>query len=122
MQRLLINLCSDRLVESREFYMALLNLTVQYDSDWYIQLVSPTQTNLVLGIIRRDHDLVPEPYQTAPTGMYLTFVVADVDAVYETACSMGLEILQPPRNEFYGQRRFLTVDPNGCLLDISSPA
>ena len=122
MQRLLINLCSDRLVESREFYMALLNLTVQYDSDWYIQLVSPNQANLVLGIIRRDHDLVPEPYQTAPTGMYLTFVVADVDAVYETACSMGLEILQPPRNEFYGQRRFLTVDPDGCLLDISSPA
>ncbi|MBE9098631.1 VOC family protein [Vacuolonema iberomarrocanum] len=122
MQRLLINLCSDRLTESREFYVALLNLTVQYDSDWYIQLVSPNQANLVLGIIRRDHDLVPEPYQTAPTGMYLTFVVADVDAVYETACSMGLEILQPPRNEFYGQRRFLTVDPNGCLLDISSPA
>jgi hypothetical protein len=24
-------------------------------------------------------------------------------------------------NEFYGQRRFLTVDPNGCLIDICSP-
>jgi hypothetical protein len=34
---------------------------------------------------------------------------------------LELEILQEPRNEFYGQRRFLNVDPNGCLLDICSP-
>jgi catechol 2,3-dioxygenase-like lactoylglutathione lyase family enzyme len=121
MQRLLPNLCSDRLSESRDFYVALLNFRVKYDSDWYVQLASTDSPALELGIIRRDHDLVPEPYQTLPTGMYLTFVVADVDAVYKTACSMGLEILHPPRDEFYGQRRFLTVDPNGCLLDISSP-
>lgn len=119
--RLLINLCSDRLPASRDFYVALLNLTVNYDSDWYVQLSSSETPSLELGIIRRDHELVPPAYQTAPTGMYLTFVVDDVDATYERACALGLDILQPPKNEFYGQRRFLTVDPNGCLLDISSP-
>jgi hypothetical protein len=35
---------------------------------------------------------------------------------------MGLCIVQEPRDEFYGQRRFLTVDPNGCLIDICSPS
>jgi uncharacterized glyoxalase superfamily protein PhnB len=53
--------------------------------------------------------------------MYVTFVVPDVDLVYEKALTMGLRIVQAPRNEFYGQRRFLTVDPNGCLIDICSP-
>jgi uncharacterized glyoxalase superfamily protein PhnB len=53
--------------------------------------------------------------------MYITFVVADVDQIYRKAKTLNLEILQEPKDEFYGQRRFLIADPNGCLLDICSP-
>jgi uncharacterized glyoxalase superfamily protein PhnB len=53
--------------------------------------------------------------------MYLTFVVPDVNLVYEKALVMGLRIVQEPKNEFYGQRRFLSLDPSGCLIDICSP-
>lgn len=116
--RLLTNLCADDLIASRDFYVELLGCTVKYDSDWYVQLGSG---QLELGIIRRDHELVPSAFQTQPTGMYITFVVPDVDATYEKARAMQLEILQTPRDEFYGQRRFLTRDPSGCLIDICSP-
>lgn len=119
--RILTNICSDCLPESRDFYVELLGCKVNYDSDWYVQLSSPSNPELEFGIIRRNHELVPEPYQTAPTGMYMTFVVANVDEIYAKAIAKGLEIIQEPRNEFYGQRRFLTVDPNGCLVDICSP-
>jgi len=34
---------------------------------------------------------------------------------------MNIPIIQEPKNEAYGQRRFLTKDPDGCLLDICSP-
>ncbi|MCP9933597.1 VOC family protein [Cyanobium sp. Candia 9D4] len=119
--RLLTNLCSDRLAESRDFYVSLLGFKVNYDSDWYVQLRSPSHPELELGIIARSHDLVPATFQQTPTGMYLTFVVPDVDALHARAMALGLAILQEPRNEFYGQRRFLTVDPNGCLIDICSP-
>jgi predicted enzyme related to lactoylglutathione lyase len=119
--RILTNICSDKLPESRDFYVALLDCKVNYDSDWYVQLASPAQPGLEFGIIRRDHELVPSHYQTQPSGVYLTFVVANVDQVYEKAVAAGLSILQPPQDEFYGQRRFLTVDPNGCLVDVSSP-
>lgn len=119
--RILTNICSDRLAESRDFYVTLLGFEVNYDSDWYVQLRSPFNTELEFGIILRSHDLVPQEYQTSPSGMYVTFVVPDVDWVYEKAVSMGLRIVQEPKNEFYGQRRFLTVDPNGCLIDICSP-
>jgi len=120
-QRTLINICSDRLAQSRDFYVELLGFQVQYDSDWYVQLVCEDSPNVVIGIIQRDHELVPQTYRKNPTGMYVTFVVDDVDASYRNAKSMGLTIVQQPRNEFYGQRRFLTVDPNGCLIDICSP-
>jgi catechol 2,3-dioxygenase-like lactoylglutathione lyase family enzyme len=119
--RILTNICSDRLAESRDFYVALLGFDVSYDSDWYIQLRSPSNQELEFGIILRSHSLVPQEYQTTPSGMYVTFVVPDVDLVYEKALIMGLRIVQAPKNEFYGQRRFLTVDPNGCLIDICSP-
>jgi catechol 2,3-dioxygenase-like lactoylglutathione lyase family enzyme len=119
--RILVNICSEQLPQSRDFYVALLGMQVNYDSDWYVQLRSASQPELELGIIQRSHALVPARYQHAPTGMYITFVVPDVDSILRTAKSMKLEILQEPRNEFYGQRRFLTVDPNGCLLDICSP-
>lgn len=119
--RLLLNLCSECLAESRNFYVALLGCEVSFESDWYVQLRSALNPGLEFGMIGRTHELVPAHYQQAPTGMYLTFVVEDVDTTYQKALSMGLPILQEPKNEFYGQRRFLTVDPNGCLVDISSP-
>ena len=94
---------------------------MNYDSDWYVQLRCPTNDALEFGIIARTSELVPAAFRTAPTGMYVTFVVPDVEAVFSKATSMGLVIVQAPRDEFYGQRRFLTVDPNGCLIDICSP-
>jgi catechol 2,3-dioxygenase-like lactoylglutathione lyase family enzyme len=119
--RILTNICSDRLTESRDFYVALLGFEIIYDSDWYVQLRSPSNQELEFGIILSSHSLIPKEYQTAPSGMYVTFVVPAVDLVYEKAVAMGLRIVQELRNEFYGQRRFLTVDPNGCLIDICSP-
>ena len=119
--RILTNICSDHLGESRDFYVALLGFEVNYDSDWYVQLRSPSNRELEFGIISRTNGLVPAEFQKAPTGMYVTFVVPDVDAVYAKAVSLGLTIVLEPKNEFYGQRRFLTVDPNGCLIDICSP-
>jgi catechol 2,3-dioxygenase-like lactoylglutathione lyase family enzyme len=119
--RILTNICSDDLAASRDFYVALLGFEVNYDSDWYVQLRCPTNHALEFGIIARTSTLVPAAFQKAPTGMYVTFVVPDVDAVHAKARAMGLAIVQEPKDEFYGQRRFLTVDPNGCLIDVCSP-
>ena len=119
--RILTNICSDNLASSKEFYVGLLGLEVKYDSDWYVQLCVPENPEVEYGLIKRDHELVPNQFQKFPTGMYVTFVVPDVEAAYQRALKMGAPIVQEPRNEFYGQRRFLTQDPNGCLLDICSP-
>ncbi|MBE7382888.1 MAG: VOC family protein [Leptolyngbya sp. SIO1E4] len=119
--RLIPNICSQRLVESRDFYVNLLGFEVAFDSDWYVQVASPTNPRLELGIIQQDNELVPPSFQAAPRGQYLTLVVEDVDAVYAKAQAMNLAVLQPPKDEFYGQRRMLVTDPNGLLLDISTP-
>ncbi len=119
--RLIPNICSQRLSESRDFYVNLLGFAIAFDSDWYLQVVSPSNPKLELGFIQQDNELIPPAFQAPPQGQYLTLVVDDVDAVYATAQSLHLEVLQPPQDEFYGQRRMLIVDPNGVLLDISTP-
>ena len=119
--RILTNICSDDLNKSKDFYVDLLDFKVKFDSDWYVQLCSPEDSEIEYGIIQRDHELVPKEYQNTPNGMYVTFVVENVDVIYEKALKMGIDIIQEPSNEFYGQRRFLTKDPNGCLIDICSP-
>jgi catechol 2,3-dioxygenase-like lactoylglutathione lyase family enzyme len=105
--RILTNICADDLGKSRDFYVQLLGFEVNYDSDWYVQLRSPEPQDLEFGIIKRTHELVPTKFQTAPSGMYVTFVVPNVDELFEKAQSMGATLVQEPRNEFYGQRRFL---------------
>jgi predicted enzyme related to lactoylglutathione lyase len=119
--KILTNICSNNLSESKRFYVDLLGFKVKYDSDWYVQLCASDNSELELGIIQRDHALVPKENQQLPNGIYITFVVEDVNTTYEKAIALNLPIVQEPKNEFYGQRRFLVKDPNGCLIDICSP-
>ena len=119
--KILTNICSMDLHATKRFFVELLGFTTKYDSDWYVQLCSPFDSDTEFGVIQHDHALVPAGYQGAPSGMYLTFIVPDVNTCFARALELGIEILQEPRDEFYGQRRFLAKEPSGCLVDISSP-
>ena len=58
----------------------------------------------------------------APTkGLILNFEVADVDAEYQRLRSAGLAVKLPLRDEDFGQRHFITADPNGVLIDVITP-
>lgn len=119
--RAFASVLSDRLPETRDFYTGLLGMSAVYDSDWFVCLQDPVNAAMELGIWRRDHELVPEAYRGAPSGTILTFVVDDVEAVYAAAREQGRDVVEPPRNTFYGQRSMLIKDPNGQLVDVSTP-
>jgi len=42
-------------------------------------------------------------------------------AVHERVAAVGLPILHSPRDEPFGQRRFMMSDPNGVLIDVIRP-
>lgn len=114
------NICSDNLPESRNFYTKLFDFNVDFDSDWFIHLISKDK-KLELGIIDRTNDIVPKDFQDNPQGFYVTFVVDSADEIFQIAESENFEIISEPTDTFYGQRRLLLKDPNGVLVDISSP-
>jgi len=115
------NIRASDLQLSKRFYTRLLDVKVTRESDWYVHFNARGNPALEFAVITRDHDLVPEDLKAALSGISVTFVVDDVDAFYNRAVSTGVKIVQAPRNEFYGQRRFQVKDPDGCLVDISSP-
>ena len=118
--RLITNICSDHLAQSRDFYTTLFDFEIGYDSDWFVNLLSKDK-KLELGVIKRGHEIVPSGFQHSPQGFYLTFVVKDVDKLYQTVQEHSFTVLEAPHDTFYGQRRLLLTDPDGTLVDVSSP-
>ena len=111
---------SSDLPATRAWFVDLLGYVVEFDSDWFVHLQSPTNADLEVGILAADHEIVPARVRAVPTGGMLTVVVDDVDATHERAVAMGIEVLEAPRDLFYGQRRMLVADPNGLVVDVSS--
>lgn len=118
--RMLANICSDKFDESILFYTKLFDFTVDYDSDWFVHLISQ-ENQLELGIISKKSEIIPKSAQGNPQGFYITFVVDSADEIYEIAKAEKFHILSEPSDTFYGQRRMLLQDPNGVVVDVSSP-
>jgi uncharacterized glyoxalase superfamily protein PhnB len=120
--RIVPNISSDRFEASREFYMDLFNLVVSVEhGNWYLQLMEPDDRLLNVGFLEPGHEFFAG--RTARPGEYslvLTIQVDEVDEAYARALQRGAEILLEIRDEEYGQRHFLVLDPNGLLLNIMS--
>lgn len=111
-RRIVANIQSDRLDESRTFYVELLGFEVAMDMGWIMTLVSSTNPTAQISILRSD--------ATAPVVPQFSVEVADVDAVHAEAVQRRLEIVYPLSDESWGVRRFFVLDPNGVVLNVMS--
>ena len=121
MQRCFTNILSSNVEQSAEFYETLLNMKRHFDSDWFVILTHKNIEGLELGLLQRDHEFVPKSLQTPPSGIMITFVVDDCDDIHQKAKSLNTTIIEAPKDMPYGQRRMLIKDPDGTVIDISSP-
>lgn len=104
-----------------QFYEQNLGFTRVFSSDWYVQLRSPAEQVYELAVIGYDHETIPEPLRQPTKGLLLSFEVEDAAAEYDRMVAAGVEVVQPLRDEVFGQRHFIAVDPNGVMLDIITP-
>jgi len=119
--RLLPNICTNRMEETRDFYVHLLGFVVGFEHQgWYIQLSSPTDPQLQIGIVRRDYEFTPTAFQQPAQGVIISAQVHDVDAAYTATLKRGFSIAHEMRDESFGMRRFMVADPNGLLVNIFS--
>ncbi|MDX1995922.1 MAG: VOC family protein [bacterium] len=109
-----------RLEESRDFYMQHLGFQPTFEADWYISLKHATQNRYELALLNPSHPTVPAAFRQPLNGLLLlNFEVDDVDAEYERLIKdAGLPLHLDIRTEDFGQRHFITADPNGILIDV----
>jgi uncharacterized glyoxalase superfamily protein PhnB len=104
------------------FYRDNFRFKVLFEADWYMHLQSGEDDKVNLAVLDRNHETIPEAGRgRGAGGLLLNFEVEDVDAVYDAARENGLPILQELRDEAFGQRHFITRDPNGVLIDVIKP-
>jgi catechol 2,3-dioxygenase-like lactoylglutathione lyase family enzyme len=92
-----------------------------FDSGWYVHLQSAEDKRVNLGLVQGDHETVPVSGRVRISGLIINFEVKDPDAVYERVKAAGLPILLALRDEDFGQRHFITADPNGVMIDVIKP-
>lgn len=107
--------------ETARFFTDHFRFEPVFESDWYVHLQSAEDESVNLAVLQGDHGTMPEAGRGRAAGLLLNFEVADVDAEYARALAAELPILQELRDEAFGQRHFITSDPNGVLLDIITP-
>jgi catechol 2,3-dioxygenase-like lactoylglutathione lyase family enzyme len=111
-------LMTDDVPRAHAFYAELLGLVDAFAADWYVSLAAAGDANVQLGLVARGHGSVPAGFRAAAGGLLVTVEVADVDAVHARAVQRGLPFHVPLRDEPWGQRHFITEDPDGVLVDV----
>jgi uncharacterized glyoxalase superfamily protein PhnB len=103
------------------FYIEHFGFEALFSADWYVHLQSKENEHVTLAILDGSHETIPQSRRGKVAGLLLNFEVEDVDAVYHRLKQAGLPIRLDLRDEDFGQRHFITSDPNGVLIDIIKP-
>ena len=103
------------------FYTDHFRFQPAFASDWYVHLQFRDDETVNLAILESTHETIPSGSRRPAAGLLLNFEVENPDALYDEIRAAGLPILIPLRDEPFGQRHFITQDPNGVLIDIIKP-
>jgi predicted enzyme related to lactoylglutathione lyase len=112
-RRVVPDLHTDRIDESREFYSDVLGMHATMDMGWTVILTSAADHTAQISLT--SHDL------TAPVASEVTIEVADVEVAYARANRRGARIVHPLTDESWGVRRFLVEDPDGHVICVMEP-
>ncbi len=107
---------TDKVEESRDFYIKHFAAKVTFDCGWYVNLESgdPGISLQFMSPQAPEHQLV------SGAGRIYNLTVDDVDKEYERLITAGFEAVAPLEDHPWGDRGFAILDPNGISLYIYS--
>ena len=112
-KRILPNISSNKMDESKDFYLNFIGLNLVMDMHWVLTFASPSNPTAQINIVKSDNLFVSNDHVT------ISVEVSDVDNLYEKAKKLNYEITYPLTNEPWGSiRRFWVKDPNGITLNL----
>jgi catechol 2,3-dioxygenase-like lactoylglutathione lyase family enzyme len=106
----------------RDFYVDHFGFDVEVDVGWYVVVKSSSDRPIGLGFLQTDHPTQPERHRRATAGnRFITLEVDEVDQIASRLVAAGVEVDVPLRDEPWGQRHVIVLDPGGNSVDIVKP-
>jgi uncharacterized glyoxalase superfamily protein PhnB len=107
---------TEKVAESRDFYVKHFKAAVTFDCGWYVNLQIGGETSELQFMAPRN----PETPACNPAGLVYNLRVDDVDAEFQRLEAAGLVPVMPLDDHPWGDRGFAVLDPNGVTLYIYS--
>ena len=107
---------TDKVEESRDFYVKYFGAKVTFDCGWYVNLQFGSESSTLQFMSPQQ----PEQQLSKSAGLMYNFAVADVDAEHRRLTDAGLGVIVPLEDHPWGDRGFAIQDPNGISLYIYS--
>ncbi len=105
--------------ETRDFHVEHFGMAVVFEAGWIVILSNGPDGPLCLGLMSPDHpSRPPGPETFNGEGIILTIEVADAGDGCARLKRHGASIVYDLHDEPWGQRRFMTRDPSGTLIDV----
>lgn len=111
---------TEQVMDTARFYREYFGFEAVFEADWYVSLrLEGEGASFELAVLDPRHETIPEGFRLRTQGLILNFEVEDVDREYERLIqNEGLPLELDIRDEAFGQRHFITRDPNGILIDV----
>jgi catechol 2,3-dioxygenase-like lactoylglutathione lyase family enzyme len=107
------------LAGSRDFHVTHFGMSVVFEASWVVMLSHGTDGAISLGLMTADHPSKPPgPEVFDGRGMIVTVQVDDAADTHARLQQGGAPIVYGLTDEPWGQRRFMTRDPSGILVDV----
>jgi predicted enzyme related to lactoylglutathione lyase len=107
---------TEKVSESRDFYVSYFDAKVTFDCGWYVNLEFGKPTSSLQFMAPQQSG----PPSCNPQGLTYNFCVDDVDAEYVRLTGVGLTAIMSLEDHPWGDRGFAVLDPNGVVLYIFS--
>lgn len=110
---------TEKVRESKDFYVRLFGCEVIYEGegDWVVLL---RLGDSELGFMKPDLESQAQIFRPAfrGQGVWIAVDVEDAQAEHRRIRALGVPIEVPLRDEPWGDRHFVVVDPNGIGVDV----
>ena len=108
------------LKESKDFYVNKLGLKIRFESDWYLLLHTGGKNDSEIAFLLPGHPTQAPIFQSefGGKGVFITMEVPNVDVEYKRLKALGVPIKEEMKNEHWGDRHFVIVDPSGIGIDL----
>jgi predicted enzyme related to lactoylglutathione lyase len=112
-RRIVPNIYSDQIEESKEFYLDFLRMDLVMDLGWILTFASKENPTAQINIFKNEGTESPDN-----KSVFISIEISDVDNMYERAEKMSCKIVYKLTNESWGVRRFFVKDPNGATINL----